>query len=279
MKTFSRKKERFFLFTLLLMLLFACGKGQENEQKEPPINLSTSKLPIEFKGDDIGGVYGKLMFKKPDPKGQYETTEEYKKRINSYFDSLNQDDTVYFFQETVKLSYDADKEKYSSSIVVRHMGKLGELYYSDISSETEQRTYTAQNAFGTKVEVTLRKESKYSIIIVNRKDMLKSGAEFREPGERETYSVRRMGIEIPMPVNKAKQSSLRMLAVCRPKPSGSPEGFSFGRVEGYNTSPTFNNPNEWQSRHYYIYSELLGVWIYDFNTGEILAKFSPPFFD
>ena len=86
-----------------------------------------------------------------------------------------------------------------------------------------------------------------------------------------------MTIELPMSPDEAKQYSPHVLVLCRPRPYGSPTNYKFATEKEWRKPPTFDSPVDFRGQKNFIYAELLGIWIYDLNSGEIMAKYKPLF--
>ena len=95
---------------------FGCDKSQEADKKgvskqKIEINLTTERLPIGYKGDDLEGIYDRVKSKKPEEKTEFETTDQYKMKLEANYNSLIRDNTIWYFQGS-KMYYDADEKKY-----------------------------------------------------------------------------------------------------------------------------------------------------------------------
>jgi len=272
------------LLTLVILLVIssACDKSPETDKKEVPknnakINITTEKLPINFKGDDIAEIYNRLKNSKPPSKGEYETTEEYKIRKEAIYQSLLQDNTLYFIQGN-KLSYDADKMKYFTSLRLKDT-YINNTMAVNISEVVVKSKYVAQNAFGMSMQISLEECTKYGLIITNREEIIKIDLllEKRYEQGKQWWRNYDMDIELPMPIEKAKQLSVNALFVCKLKPFGIATNYNNIGEKSTRKEPSINSPFDLQYHYYYISTELLSIWIYDMNSGEIIAKYKPLF--
>jgi len=260
----------------------ACDKSQQGDKKgvskqDIEISFTTERLPIGFKGDDIERAYDKLKSKKPEEKTEFETTEQYKKNIEANYNSLIKDNTIWCFQGS-KMYYDADDRKYWIYLKMENGHNLPEPpMHLWLRKNIVKKNYIGQNAFGATLPITLHEEIQYYIIPLNKSEISKKDAKAEKLQEGGYGCSYKMKIELPMSPDKAKQYSLHVLVLCRPRPYGSPINYRFVTENEWRKPPTFDSPVDWQGRNYFIYAELLGVWIYDMNSGEIIAKYKPLF--
>ena len=92
-----------------------------------------------------------------------------------------------------------------------------------------------------------------------------------------------MGIDIPLSIDKEKQSSIELLILCKPRPDKSVSSdihdFSFVMMKkSLGKKARYDSPEEEEYYDYYVFAEILGVWVYDLKSGDILAKYMPPLF-
>jgi hypothetical protein len=237
-----------FIIAIFIFIGFTACDVSKNEKKEVKINLTTEKLPINFEGDSIEEIYEKLRGKRtPVGKGQYEKTEEYKKRIETEYQSLQSDESIYFIKRGWLLSYDADNEKYYL--------ELFEKYDPSMKIMKTLFPQLANNIMLIHVRYYGAGMHYYIIPLINK--------EILSDVMIDSDNVK---IEIPFPLEKAKHSSLCVLFICKPK--------SFGPASDYCFVKNYNHKNG--SAHF-IFAELLELWIYDYRSGEIISKRKPFF--
>jgi hypothetical protein len=266
---------------ILLVISSACDKSPEKDKKEVlkneiKIDLSTERLPINFKGDDIEEIYEKLKSKKPDKKGEYETTEEWKRKIDDNYQSILNDDTIYFIKNWMKLHYDADKQNFIEYFRLESGFGLNNMFLS-IRWDRVNKSYIAQNAFGAKVPITLEETTKYYIVPLNKKDIVKNDAMIEKYYKMHGVGHYDMVIELPVSRENAKQSSIYALIVFKPRLLGTASDYTFVTERSTRKPPSWESPSDLQSKNYFIFGDLLEIWIYDSNSGEIISKYKPLF--
>jgi hypothetical protein len=266
---------------ILIIIGSACNKGPEDDtkevsKKEAKVELTTEALPINFKGDDIEEIYEKLRNMKLVKKGKYEITEEWKRKIDDNYQSILNDDTIYFIKNWMKLHYDADKQNFIEYFRLESGFGLNNMFLS-IRWDRVNKSYIAQNAFGAKVPITLEETTKYYIVPLNKKDIVKNDAMIEKYYKMHGVGHYDMVIELPVSLEKAKQSSLHALIVFKPRPLGTASDYTFVTERSTRKPPTWESPSDLQSMSYFIFGDLLEIWIYDSNSGEIISKYKPLF--
>lgn len=269
-------------------------KAQEQETKEhlkqieeeTKIDLSSPKLTPSYEGVDISNLYSyKLSKYSGDPirKSEYETTEEYNKRIKKTITEIESEmgkDKLFAFKiggiekaydietKSIKLYLNPEKiyseyEKKYSTIKPKIDFNSYSLSIKTLFSDTDQ--YVGQNAFGAKKIVNRYSSKKYYIALFNEDQIMQSG----ELGFNISYN-RPILIEMNPETAKSIKNSIEVLAITKIKVD---EASACVALEKDSSSkPTFDNPREKEGKEIYIFTELIGLWIYNMDTGEIYNK-------
>ena len=191
-------------------------------------------------------------------------------KLEANYNSLIRDNTIWYFQGS-KMYYDADEKKYWIYLKMER-SPYQPKHFLWLGRNIINKSYIGQNAFGAKLPIILREEKEYYIIPLNNKsEIFKTGA------QEEGWGYDKMTIELPMSPDEAKQYSPHVLVLCRPRPYGSPTNYKFATEKEWRKPPTFDSPVDFRGQKNFIYAELLGIWIYDLNSGEIMAKYKPLF--
>jgi hypothetical protein len=297
-----------FIIPLLLMIncpmisiSHASSAGAEEKspsgvsaQKQPPqkrtepqpksaaksFDLAADRLPPGYQGHDIETLYQALRKAFP-PKGEFETTEEYHKRLQSkHFDGIyafRYDD----FGGDI-WQYDADKQLITLRIPFQREFKLemtGDYFAGEVMTTNsikyyrkQKGSYQAQNAFGVQVTVKRIEVTEYGFAVVNSSELTLDPSADRD--------VTMMGgkdyvVALTATPKDARilKKTLALLFLCQVKPrTGSP---AYIIEERTTKRPTIDSPYEGETIDRLVFVELLQIWVYDTKTGEIYAKYDP----
>lgn len=169
-------------------------KTQTSKQQQPPsetkpieknevnqVDLTWTSFPKNYTGHDLKSIYEALeKRKKIAQKDEYETTEQYQKRVQDeerkplLIGKLGIND-ILSFVVTPKLKYNADSQKLTLTVKARNgiwtdqskidnlrSAIVGPTLYSDTS------TYMASNAYGASTEVTKLREVQVELAFSNK---------------------------------------------------------------------------------------------------------------
>jgi hypothetical protein len=251
-------------------------KPQENIAKYDTnqFDLGAEQLPKDYLGHDLEKLYSELEQKFP-KKTEFETKETYKKRLHS---SSYQGIYAFTVQSPITSKYDPERKQLQ--IDIQASGKYNpdqeqEIYRKQIydrdgeacitvkSLNVGSKTYTGTNRFGATVDVKQYQLLSYGIALVNKQRL-----------ERDQYSGRgrRIAFNLMLEPEEAKglKENLGVLVICRLKPSGVPEMYTFRSAGGI--EPTIKTPLEVIESERLIYADLIEVWIYNRKSGAILSK-------
>lgn len=227
------------------------------------LKLNAGRLYVgpNLPANDIEETYFELLKKIP-PKSEFETTKEYRNRIQSY-----DFDKVYAFKKTScdldDFSYDADQNSLMINLHFRPLSNIRSpdyRFFLEIKGfDIKTTTYVGTNAFGAKVEVTEYSGTLYGIV----------------PIDMESDFLPMKTLRIKMPPARAKevlqnQSNIGMIIFCEPcvtYESIQPIAFE----DYYHSKPTLENPAEFSYLLKCINVKNSMFVIYDTKTGEIFA--------
>lgn len=254
-----------------LCILIASNTALAAAKKKPSkktnemmaFNLNVLQLPKHFKGNDIEAIYKKIdKLVKAQAKGEYETTEEFKNRVNKLLSApiigniyINSqlafvDDFTGIYDG--KYVYNADTNKLIVNIMNsdRLCWHEGDSFSIDIKDISETETYTATNGFGAIVKVTMIKGNGYDI----------SGSGCRtinNPKYEFTFK--------PQIAKKIKDVLAILYVVNLVEPYILEPSLNY-------SEPTYPSNHGWSVMNYHLNVKIDEVWLFNSETGEILAK-------
>ena len=255
------------LILIIVLMVLPPEQGYAQRRNIEPVpkqsfSLDAEYLPRGFVGDDIAITY-KQMYSQMAPKGEYESSDQYRVRIakavEKYKDrvlvfrfkpvhmpGLNDDYALYF------PSYNADDQELTVDIPAKGPSDGKEV---NISGAVTASRYTARNRFGASATITRYAGHLYDIVF-----------EWK-PGKI------RAKIKIPPAQAKLVTDRLSMLFIGKPKIKKEGERM----VESYEPmglAPTMDFPYEDLTRSHQISMDIISIWIYDRVTMKVLAKVS-----
>lgn len=205
---------RLLIVFLALSCITSTGWAKEGKPKlkAKPFALTetTEKLPPGFKGDDIKNlaeIISSMQLAKIKGKGEFETTEEYQKKMNKILSGIDMN-RIYAFNNNMKATYDADqlllmfKDDYFG--FTDDNGKITTMIEYD---KRTVRSYIATNAFGAQIKVRSSEEYRYKIAY----------DEPRIDGLSHEGTLYQFLGHITLPVKEAKALSgkIGVLAICK----------------------------------------------------------------
>lgn len=238
-------------------------------QDERPFDANTSKLPAGFVGEDIRQIYSELAKREARAsKDEFETDAQFKQRaaqenVQPILGHIPLDSVLAFkvVNRSAEHFYDADTQTMTTALVLK-TGIGSDKAHRHNQSVTSWTTvaedkYQASNAFGAAATVTRLSAIDYRIGFAN-------GEDFRPVKYSGEDAVLLQG---QMDVEKAKRLKpyLAILAIVRLKPPFTYSGFD-------HMKPTIDKPTELYVKYYFLNSELLELWLYDPQTGEVFQK-------
>jgi hypothetical protein len=235
-------------------------KGREDQIRygKVPFDTNITKIPKGFYGPRFSDIYNKLKSIKQERykqelKDEFETTKQYNERMKALksqrfhiIDGLYLESII---GTTFALTdeYDADKQEMVIQI------NIDPKEYADFGNYIED-SYIGENIFGVKKKVDVKSESNYFLVYSNikKKDRKKNIIFKMSPDEA-----------------RKKKDSFKGIALLKLRPPYIDSDFSY-------SSPTIDLPQAWNKTKYLIIAELLEIWIYDEDSGEIIQKIKYP---
>lgn len=248
-------------------------------------DVGAEKLPPNYKGADVARLYALLTKKAPKGKSEFETTAEYEKRIAEIaFDDIYalKIESAYDFRGLTIHPYDADLQKIQIILETEPLSDYSSLDYRSSllikGADRASSSYVGSNAYGAKLEVKDFTATHYGIALVNQVDFGDIG--YKHSSNKILESVRELKVEIHVPPDKAKvlKESVGVLILCKPALYRAnskiiPTRENDLTFEQFNSSKaTIDKPESHFFQRKYINVEVLGVWVYDIRTGEVLSK-------
>ncbi len=263
------------IFLSILILLFSIGISEAKEPITHKERKKTTKesgkiyykgnfdttvenLPRNFNGHDIEKI-NSFFKQNASKKGEYETTEEYKKRIAQ----LNLENIYAFKIEDSWLihvdPYYADSQILRIEINTTPVNASDDFYDkrdSFIIKEKRQseRSYLGRNAFGVSAMVKEVYILRYGLALINGKN----------------FGIYRFDIKTPIDKAKNLKEKLAFIIVCKVNPPHEIDPIAFDGSDYIKA--TLNNPIELIYKIYYLNIEALEIWAYNEQTGEIHLK-------
>jgi hypothetical protein len=128
-----------------------------------PFDPDIQVIPVPYQGHNIEQVYGAFdSRKKADPKGEFETKDQYEKRLTAQataplFGSVRQDSLLAFILDP-KVEYDADSQVMTITLTLSSVRQSSSQIDKarvafEIKSNLTKQKSIRQNAYGAKVEV------------------------------------------------------------------------------------------------------------------------------
>jgi hypothetical protein len=249
-----------------------------------PFDKTVSKVPEGFRGHNLASLFGALSDKLK-AKGEFETTEAYNKRIEAALSEplVGELTAKSILASVIPLTSGSEFSnlKYNADAQLLSVDKsMDEVPYDlgDYETRSKQRvlstglgfekvirTYTGQNSFGIKRRVVEKESYSCDLILLNPGELGFKKDQYDVLGDRQNIVF---DVQMdPATAQKAKQN-LKLLVLFQVGPP------YVGNAKDYD-SPTIDDPVEVTSYKFYIYANVIEVWLYDSKTGEIYARFPP----
>lgn len=279
-------------FRLLLLLLFALAEFGElfqfpllaQKQKrypsqpaliwqQTPFQMGKGGLPQNYLGHSPIDVLSALLDRsRPMEKGEFETTEAYRKRIQQVrqkpiLGSTTISDLLAFSvipdEETVRLLYNADTQTFSVSIKPESSPNYQGPSLNLFSDSRQVGSFIGRNAFNRSTRVTVRRNTSLRMACLNY---------FFEGMFLDSRFLEKCSVSVPIPLNVAKEtkSRLRVLLIGNTIPVSGVYARSFSEV----IEATLQEPVQNRNFEYLFYFVIRDVWVFDFGTGEVFSRFS-----
>ena len=245
-------------FSWLAVALFAFPLIAQSPQ-QPPLNPSAASLPPNFTGTDFAAVYRALSIA---PKDEFETTAQYEARKQQLPTG------IYAFKVPPMgpVIYDADQGKFEAKAFIdfAHRGSTSSnggllvLSRESVGGGSHQAT----NAFGATTTVRTYTNTVSGLLVP------------------QSFNI--VNLQVPVAAEKAREikDRLAVLAVAEIGPQSVPARLSSGATAamrdatGYTSKDaTLESPTDVTTYEHAIDAKVLGLWVYDTASGEILGKF------
>ncbi len=243
------------------------------------LSPSATTVPATFKGSDAKAIAASLLvgpLRKP--KDEFESTAAYEKRITNAEAVTLPDGSSASAQLVFKLTdlqggsdgsgayYDADMETLTLKLDVTAVSNYSDTIKAGARTVLlatpdfqDLGTYVGQNAFGVKREISRSKLTNYRLVINNELAFPQS--------EKMGYGYTPIHVSIKLPVVTARQAKdafgiLYFVKLARPYLS----------VSFFDKKPEIDSPSEVKSTTYFIYADVLEIWMFNSVTGQIYKK-------
>jgi hypothetical protein len=215
----------------------------------PPFDPTVTTLPPNFEGGDFPALFRSLTVL---PKGEFETSAQYAARRPSPGPTVHA-----FHLEVDEPRYDAD-----AGVFRYRFSTEGSLHGRPLTLVTtfpgKLDSYRASNALGATIDVTGSSAHEWGILLPSQAHQI---------------------VELAVPVATGRAGEvkprLRLLAVIRLRPDSAvdvtdPELL---HTDSDHKSPTLQSPYDYTTYRHDIPADLLSVWAYDQQTGEVFGRF------
>ena len=232
-------------------------------------DTNVTVLPPNFKGHDAKLIWEVLYDKVKTDKGEFETTEEYNKRIDMalsqpVFNKLTLAD-LYVVSLKPSFKYNADNKTVTLRIpnpIVKKgwdktNGKIG-VEVGELSNRSYN--YIGSNAYGATKEATNVNSSKLILALNNKCN------EFEWTLGCNMYGDIKITIDNLLPEEaKKNKDDIRVLFVCTLLEPWADKGF-------YYNGATYDSPVSINRTYLNLHSKAVAIWVYNISTGKILKK-------
>jgi hypothetical protein len=224
------------------------------EEGAAAFDLSATALPAGFAGEDVATVYRSYLVQ---PKGEFETTEQFEARKAAVEPALHA-----LVVPGPSVSYDADQGRFLVKVrTIQACDRAGCGPLLTLRDDFELvRTYEASNAFGATVKVSEIRKDIWGALLP------KSGSLAIELG-------------LAMEPSRAEQMKERlgMIALVRTGPeSGVVPLLANDEDSGFeHEEATISSPRDVTTHYHLFRATPVGYWLFDRESGNVLGKFTP----
>lgn len=254
-------------------------------------DISVDKIPMPFLGHDIEKLYKAFeQRKRAERKDEFETTEQYKKRLSDIarqpiYGSIYVDSILTFVVDS-DLEYNADDQIITLRVQTSSVFQSGQTDESKSavvvkSAKILERKSTGQNVYGAKVEIEEFHSKTFELAVHNMfnfetEKVLHKGlriimentdkSEYLEP-YLESMKKKAFFIRLKMEPTEAREIKNKVAALILAKllPPYISEHVILRKA-------TFKDPKESSLQIYYVHVDILEIWFYDKTTGVVIAK-------
>ena len=243
-----------------------------------PIDITATQLSQNYKGHDpeeffrnASGINQQLQ------KGEFENTEQFKKRVKSlqqfppFIKTLNNNAEFAFRVISYNPSYDADLQEFTFYFLVnsgifdlrKYDSHKEPSYESAVVLELKtldenKNSYEASNAFGATVQADMTSKTIIGIIL---------GGALQHPKELKVSSyLTELKVNISSDKAKDVKENINILLIFKPK-IPIIEHMTKAR------SATIDFPHAELTQLNLMVGDIIGVWLYNYKSGEIYKKY------
>jgi hypothetical protein len=231
---------------------------------QAPFDPTCVRLPARFPGNDIVRWYRAYEALHTAEKNEYETQDQFNKRMtlaeNRFF--MGGLETTLAFVVPTMSQYDADARTLNGAVVCSdpHGERQSVSNAILVRQRRSEKQYIGTNAFGVKVSVHETSIESFQIGVTNPDDFRIDTAK---------YSIVSSINSTPDEARRIK-STLAALAICSIK-----RGDTLIADDFILKKATFDDPNEYRERMYFLNTKLLAIWFFDSSSGKIYTKLQP----
>jgi hypothetical protein len=252
----------------------------------PAFNLDMSLIPANYTGHNIATIVDSLILRqKVGKKDEFETTDQYKKRIEEEYNKpiigkLNINDMFALkinnadvmsarfldnYHNGLTAKYNADEQKLDvefniSQFLIRDKNYKIERAYGvhGYSYDKDSSSYVGTNAYGATVDVKRLDIVEYKLVINNLSEFNIAKKDFGET---------KVVCSIKLPADKAKElkNNLSLLVIYNIDDPAYKD-------EDHYSSATFDSPTSLTRKTHFVYSKAVDFWIYNQQTGKVIFK-------
>ena len=248
-------------------------QAREQNQKvafdESPFDTTRESFLPNYIGHDAKLIWEKLYDRVNNTKGEFETTEEYNKRLATalsqpVFNRLTVND-LYGVSLKPSFTYDADNKTVTLRVpnpIVKKgwdkaTGKIG-VEIGELSNTSSN--YIGSNAYGATTEATNVSSDILILALNNKCDA------FDWTSRCNMYGDIKITINNLLPEEaKKSKDNIRVLFVCRLLEPWADKGF-------YYSGATYDSPISIHKTYLNLHASAIAVWVYNLSTGIVLKK-------
>jgi|GEM_PF-5794399 len=216
------------------------------------------RFPPHYVGNSPIAVFASFII---GPKTEFETSAAYTER------RMKTPKGMYAFMLPVVFTYDADALHFTGSVehTIVNQNTTPHSAITLFQTHFSRGSYVGRNAFGVSAHVTREVFAEYAILLPERYDFGDAKIVYQAPPARAIALKPRM--RVAMIVSLDDRSV--------PEPADSAATFGDARATGWDYhSATIDDPEDRTSLYYSLSGDIHGYWLYDYETGEVLARYT-----
>lgn len=263
-----------FVFMSTSLPMFAQprkGRAPARSYLEVPFDLASDRLPPHFLGHDIIGLYNAAKRLQGVEKAEYETTDQFKKRIEaaeSKFFMGSAFENILAFVAPAVSKYDADLGVLRMGVKCSDPSGVQKAIGSSIViwRVEEARNFVATNVYGARVNAHKAHVDSYQVAVDN------PGAwpvEVIGANADATKDLIVASVHTSPDDARRIKTTLSALAICAMK-----RGKPLTSEDSILREATFDNPEEYSEDMHFLNTSLVAVWFFD-QSGKVYARVKP----